>query len=291
VPSQIDRVNADILSLSYISGKSLAAIRARSPSMLDYLARLDAQVRDQQERTLWVTAAGNDTQALKRREVPPGSGTFIDAPELAMPNLVTRGNVLTVGGAYRAARHDPGADRSVHPPSDAAAGYSLQLNDPLKPGVQKVFMVPGVCGLMGSRKAAMTVVPSFAIDPSVGLPDPVMRLVTGTSFAAPQVAGVAALLIERMRGDVQPAVLARTLRETAKAIDAVGRDDFAVPPGTRSRFHNPAVALEPGLVDLESAVNRVAYTAVEERRARAVLVQHTLGWMMSRPAVSQALTG
>jgi subtilisin family serine protease len=174
-----------------------------------------------------------------------GNGSFSIEPQVP--------GVLAAGGVYM---DESGYLRA----SDYASGYQ----SPWFPDV----VVPTVCGLVGLQPRAqylmLPVQPNSQLDQAQSQPDPRVdpttdgtladdgwALFSGTSAAAPQLAGVAALILGA-RPKLTPAQVIECM--TATAVDVVAGRSFP------QRFNNPAtpgqdLATGAGLVNATAALD------------------------------------
>ena len=178
-----------------------------------------------------------------------GNGQFSIEPQVP--------GVLAAGGVF-----------VDHEGNLIASNYASGYESPWFPGV----VVPTVCGLVGMTPRAqylmLPVPPGSAIDaaesqPTVNdsgdgtTPADGWALFSGTSAAAPQLAGAAALLIEAVPG-ITPAQVVEALSQTARDV---------VQGQSHSRFSEPArsggqdLATGYGLIDVSAAIThaRAAY--------------------------------
>jgi subtilisin family serine protease len=176
-----------------------------------------------------------------------GNGQFCIEPQVP--------GVIAAGGVFA------GPDDRLRA-SDYASGYASPWID----GV----VVPTVCGLVGLLPRAqylmLPVPPGCAIDVDESLPDPEdpdaladgtrrddgWALFSGTSAAAPQIAGAAAVLLGARPG-LTPALVAEALVRTAADVTAgTCHPRF----GNRARL-GPDRATGAGLVDVSAALDFV----------------------------------
>jgi subtilisin family serine protease len=174
-----------------------------------------------------------------------GNGSFSIEPQVP--------GVLAAGGVYM-------DENSNLRASDYASGYQ-------SPWFANV-VVPTVCGLVGMQPRAqylmLPVPPNSQLDQAQSRPDPRVdpttdgtladdgwALFSGTSAAAPQLAGVAALILAA-KADLMPAQVIECM--TATAVDVVAGRSFP------QRFNNPAtpgpdLATGAGLVNATAALD------------------------------------
>ena len=183
---------------------------------------------------------------------------------IEVSHAVADPNLLVVGGAYWSERHDlartqPGTTRELSA-SQVAIGYDLPAT-----AAAEGIRVPQICGLCGPAFAqparitagGLSVLPVVQADAQSKLID-VLVTASATSYAAPQVCGIAALVLERQGARLGPTVLRRRLLDTANDLPqpgaaAPGRA-FSRPSGTNDILALPNPADRPGLADLAGAV-------------------------------------
>ncbi len=134
-------------------------------------------------------------------------------------------DVISVGGAYIEDIKNWENLENWEASSYSSSGQSVLYSD--SSGPRKV---PDVCGIVGKAPNGILITlptqPNSEVDQSFSAgdgtaPDDGWLVGSGTSSAAPQVAGVAALMIERYRGDgvdYTPALIKLNLRRTARDI-------------------------------------------------------------------------
>src|SRR5205085_12328530 len=91
---------------------------------------------------------------------------------------------------------------------------------------------------------------------------------SGTSLATPQVAGVAAIILEQA-GNIGPAEVRRILVETAVPIP-LHASDFCTPLWGASALDASAPGNRPGLADLHACVAEAKATRVGNAKASIV---------------------
>ena len=179
--------------------------------------------------------------------------------------MIAHANLLNVGGAWWAQRHD--LAKSPRAASDLSASrYSMGYSVPPKATANFAGVrTPQICGLGGPafdqladvKDGGLNVVPVIMHDAPSGQNTQQMLTLSGTSIAAPQVCGVAALVLEAHAGlDVDG--LRQTLLNTTREIPSPQPKDvtrsFTKPDKADDILDLPHGGGKPGMVDLAAAL-------------------------------------
>jgi subtilisin family serine protease len=166
-------------------------------------------------------------------------------------------DVIAVGGAHIT------KDGELLTSDYASAFYSHIYNDSVCPS--RLRRVPDVCGLIGmapfARYLMLPVPPGSRLDETVSEQandgtetDDGWAVFSGTSAAAPQVAGVVALMLQANPALI-PGEVKQILQETAQDVPH-GRSASVGGRRAHAKAGRPDVATGAGLVDAHAAVNR-----------------------------------